>query len=90
MASSQPEHAIKSRGIDPRKQSGTCVILSPQSSQNLIRKAFLEYSSQNFKQSGGDKHFISICTYKKKKVIATSFIFSINQVEIVLLFYVTK
>lgn len=40
MASSQPEHAIRGRGIDPRKQSGTHVILSPQSSQNLIKKAF--------------------------------------------------
>lgn len=45
MASSQTEHAIKRRGIDPRKQSGTRVILSVQSCQNLIRKAFLEHSS---------------------------------------------
>lgn len=66
----------------------------PQSSQNLIRKAFLGHSSQNFKQSGGDKYVSRICTYipkKKKKVDCYQFfLFLINEMEITLLFYIKK
>lgn len=39
MATIQPAHAVKTRGLHPRELSGTCDLFPPQSSQNVIRIA---------------------------------------------------
>lgn len=92
MASSQPEHAIRGRGIDPRNQSGTHVILSPQSSQNLIKKAFWNIPLRILNNL--EKTNIPSEPERTKKnwlLLGCWFIFFLmNQMEITRLCYVTK